>query len=282
MLIQNQKERIIIMKKILIILMAISFAAVMLTGCTSGNKSTTQAKISVIGSTSVQPLAQEMADEYDAAQIDYQGVGSSAGIKAVIDGTADIGTSSRELKADEKASGIKEYIIAYDGIAVALNPSNTVENLTTQQVASIFKGEIKNWKEIGGADEEIIVVSREAGSGTRDAFEELTSLVKDKASLLYEKALIADGNGAVKQNIASKKSAIGYLSIGYIDSTVKAAKIDGTEATEANVKEGKYKIMRPFLMLTKGEEKPEVKAFLDYVLGDNGQTIVAKSYIRVK
>ncbi len=278
------------MKKLLMLLLVLSTSAVLFAGCADNKQSSsanvqqskTKAKISVIGSTSVQPLAQEIADTYDAAQIDYQGVGSSAGIKAVIDGTADIGTSSRELKDEEKASNIKEYIIAYDGIAVVLNPANTVSELTQAQVASIFKGEIKNWKEVGGADEEIIVVSREAGSGTRDAFEEITKLVKDKVSQLSDKALIADGNGAVKQNVASKKNAVGYLSIGYLDTTVKAAKVDGTAATEQNVKEGKYKIMRPFIMMTKGEEKPEVKAFIDYVMGDKGQAVVAKSYISIK
>ncbi len=278
------------MKKLLMLLLVLSTSAVLFAGCADNKQSSsanvqqskTKAKISVIGSTSVQPLAQEIADTYDAAQIDYQGVGSSAGIKAVIDGTADIGTSSRELKDEEKASNIKEYLIAYDGIAVVLNPANTVSELTTAQVASIFKGEIKNWKEVGGADEEIIVVSREAGSGTRDAFEEITKLVKDKVSQLSDKALIADGNGAVKQNVASKKNAVGYLSIGYLDTTVKAAKVDGTAATEQNVKEGKYKIMRPFIMMTKGEEKPEVKAFIDYVMGDKGQAVVAKSYISIK
>jgi len=279
------------MKKIFILL---TVATLLLTACGT-NPQTTPAKsekISVVGSTSVQPLAQELADEYskNGAVIDIQGVGSSAGIKAAIDGTCDIGTSSRELKADEKASGVKEYIIAYDGIAVVVNPKNIITNLTADQVTKIFKGEIKNWNEVGGVDKEIIVVSREAGSGTRGAFEEIMKLEKEiekdgkkvKASALYEKAQVAEGNGAIKQNIASKENAIGYLSIGFIDNTVKASKIDGIDATEANVKAKTYKVMRPFLMLTKGEEKPEVKAFLEFIMGETGQKIVSEKYITIK
>ena len=279
------------MKKIFAIL---TVATLLLTGC-GENQPTTPTKsekISIVGSTSVQPLAQELADEYskNGAVIDIQGVGSSAGIKAAIDGTCDIGTSSRELKADEKASGVKEYVIAYDGIAVVINPKNTIANLTADQVTKIFKGEIKNWNEVGGVDKEIIVVSREAGSGTRGAFEEIMKLEKEiekdgkkvKASALYEKAQVAEGNGAIKQNIASKENAIGYLSIGFIDNTVKASKIDGIDATEANVKAKTYKVMRPFLMLTKGEEKPEVKAFLEFIMGETGQKIVSEKYITIK
>jgi len=154
----------------------------------------------------------------------------------------------------------------------------------------IFKGEIKNWKEVGGEDKEIIVVSREAGSGTRTAFEELMKVQKDaekdgktvKVSALYEKAQVAEGNGAIKQNIASKENAIGYISIGFIDSTLKTSKIDGVDATEANVKAKTYKVMRPFLMLTKGEEKPGTKAFINFIMGDAGQKIVSEKYITIK
>lgn len=279
------------MKKIFALL---TVATLLLTGC-GANQPTTPTKsekISIVGSTSVQPLAQELADEYskNGAQIDIQGVGSGAGIKAITDGTCDIGTSSRELTAEEKATGLKEYVIAYDGIAVVFNPKNTVSNLTVDQVAKIFKGEIKNWKEVGGEDKEIIVVSREAGSGTRTAFEELMKVQKDaekdgktvKVSALYEKAQVAEGNGAIKQNIASKENAIGYISIGFIDSTLKTSKIDGVDATEANVKAKTYKVMRPFLMLTKGEEKPGTKAFINFIMGDAGQKIVSEKYITIK
>lgn len=277
------------MKKIFAML---TVATLLLTGCGANPQTTKTEKISIVGSTSVQPLAQELADEYskNGTQIDIQGVGSGAGIKAIQDGTCDIGTSSRELTAVEKATGLKEYIIAYDGIAVVFNPKNTVSNLTIDQASKIFKGEIKNWKEVGGEDKEIIVVSREAGSGTRTAFEELMKVQKDaekdgktvKVSALYEKAQVAEGNGAIKQNIASKENAIGYISIGFIDSTLKASKIDGIDATEANVKAKTYKVMRPFLMLTKGQENPATKAFIDYIMGDAGQKIVSEKYITIK
>lgn len=246
-------------------------------------------KISIVGSTSVQPLAQSLADEYktknDKVEIDIQGVGSSAGIKAIYDGTCDIGTSSRELKAEEKAWGLTEHIIAIDGIAVVVNPKNKVLDLKKDQITKIFKGEIKNWKEVGGIDKEIIVVSREDGSGTRGAFDELTKLeeTKDgkKVNHLVENALIAEGNGAVKANIAAKENAIGYVSVGYIDNTIMPVKVEGVEATTENIKAKKYAIARPFLMLTKGELKPEVKAFLDYILSE-GQATVSKHYITVK
>ncbi len=279
------------MKKIFALL---TVATLLLTGCGANPQTTPKKaeKISIVGSTSVQPLAQELADEYskNGTQIDIQGVGSGAGIKAITDGTCDIGTSSRDLTAEEKSKGLKEYIIAYDGIAVVFNPKNTVSNLSVEQVSKIFKGEIKHWKEVGGDDKEIIVVSREAGSGTRTAFEELLKVQKDaekdgktvKVSALYEKAQVAEGNGAIKQNIASKENAIGYISIGFIDNTLKASKIDGIDATEANVKAKTYKVMRPFLMLTKGQENPATKAFIDYIMGDAGQKIVAAKYITIK
>lgn len=244
--------------------------------------------ITIAGSTSVQPLAQELADAFSDinkdVKIDVQGGGSGVGIKAAADGTADIGTSSRDLKPEEK-TGITETVIALDGIAVVVNPKNAVSDLTVEQIQKIFKGEIKNWKEVGGADKAIVIVVREAGSGTRGAFEELMKLDKkegDKTiSLVAQTALVQEGNGAVKAAIASKEDAIGYLSLGFVDNTVKASKVGGVEATVDNVKNKSYKISRPFLMLTKGELKPEMKAFIDYILGA-GQELVKKNYITVK
>jgi phosphate transport system substrate-binding protein len=245
--------------------------------------------ISVVGSTSVAPLAQELADEFNKTEtglkIDIQAVGSSAGIKAAIDGSGDIGMSSRDLKEEEKGERLTEHVIAMDGIAIAVHPNNKVTDLTAEQITKIFKGEIKNWKEVGGDDKEILVVSREAGSGTRGAFEELTSLEGKKNgktfSLLAVEALIAEGNGAVKANIASKENAIGYLSLGYLDDTVKTVIVDGVEPTVENIKAKKYVVSRPFLMLTKDDMKPEVKAFIDYIMSDEGQKIVAENYISV-
>lgn len=286
-------KKLINLKAIATMVTLLFSMTVIFTACGSSNESNSgklQGKISVVGSTSVQPLAQELADDFNITEtellIDIQGVGSSAGIKAITDGTCDIGASSRELTKEEQAAGLTEKVIAIDGIAAIVNSSNSASDLTKEQLAKIFKGEIKNWKEVGGVDKEILVVSREAGSGTRGAFEELLKLQKkegDKTiSLVKSDALIAEGNGAVKANIASKDNAIGYISIGFVDKTVKALKIGGIEATEANVKAKTYSISRPFLMLTKGEMKPEVKAFMDYILGDKGQAVVAKKYISVK
>lgn len=241
-----------------------------------------QGTVSIIGSTSVQPIAQTLADEFSSIEtgikVDIQGVGSTAGVKAANDGTANIGTASRELKTEEKEWGLTEHVIALDGIAIAIHPENTITDLTKEQAAQIFKGEITNWKEVGGADAEIIVVSREDGSGTRGAFEEILKMEGE----LSEKALIAEGNGAVKQNIATKTNAIGYVSLGYLDNSIKALKIDGVEATVANIQSNQYTVSRPFLMLTKGEPTPETKAFLNFIMSSEGQKIVAEDYIPVK
>jgi len=246
--------------------------------------------ISIIGSTSVQPLAQELADAYSAKnkaiKIDVQGIGSTAGIKAISDGTCDIGTSSRDLAKEEKTWNLTEHVIAIDGIAVIVNPKNSITNLTKEQITKIFKGEIKNWKEIGGIDKEIMVVSREAGSGTRGAFEEMLKIVETKngktVSYLKNDALIAQGNGAVIVNVAGKENAIGYASLGLLNDTIKAVKVNGVDATTDNVKNGKYAISRPFIMLTKGEENSKIKSFLNFIISDEGQKIVSKNYIVVK
>ncbi len=272
-------------------LLSIVLAGIMvLSGCgasndTGNNGETSNVKISIVGSTSVQPLAEDFAESYanvkQGAKVDVQGVGSSAGIKAAIDGTCDIGTSSRDLKEDEKSKGIVEHKIAVDGIGVVVNPKNQVGELTQEQVVKIFKGEITNWKDVGGADQEIIVVSREEGSGTRSAFEEILKLQEERDgktySLLANDALIAEGNGAVKSNIASKEAAIGYLSIGVMDSSVKGIKLDGAEPTEDNVVNGSYKLSRPFLMVTKGEATGDTKDFIDWILSDDGQKIVTEA-----
>ncbi|RCX17540.1 phosphate ABC transporter substrate-binding protein (PhoT family) [Anaerobacterium chartisolvens] len=239
--------------------------------------------ITIVGSTSVQPLAEALADEFGTAnpgvKIDVQGGGSTTGVKAANDGTGDIGNSSRDLKDEEKAWGLTEHVIALDGIAVAVNPSNAVQDLTKDQLIKIFTGEIVNWKEVGGADKEILIVSREAGSGTRGAFEEILK-IEDKVK---SDALVAEGTGAVMANVASKDNAIGYISLGSMDKTVKGLKIDGVEPTVENIKAKTYIIARPFLMLTKGDLKPEVKAFIDFIMSDKGQeTVVSQKFISSK
>ncbi|RKD25306.1 phosphate ABC transporter substrate-binding protein, PhoT family [Caminicella sporogenes DSM 14501] len=275
------------MKKIFSIILIGILTVSLFTGCSQKkvsveNNDVLKGTIAVVGSTSVTPVAQNLADKFMSihpeVKIDVQGIGSSAGIKAASNGSADIGMASRNLKEKEKEWGLTQHVIAYDGIAVVVNPNNPVKELTKEQIAKIFKGEIKNWKEVGGPDKEILVVSREAGSGTRGAFEEIVGI----ENAVREDALVAEGNGAVKANVASKEYAIGYLSFAYLDDSVKALKVDGAEPTVENIKAGNYKISRPFLMVTKGEIKPAAKAYLDFILSDEGQKIVGEKLITVK
>lgn len=237
--------------------------------------------INIAGSTSVQPLAEELAKEFMAknkgVKVFVQGGGSSAGIKSALTGTADIGTSSRELKPEE--TGLHETIIAKDGIAIVVNKSNSVTDLSMENLQKIYTGEVTNWKQVGGPDEKIVVVNREAGSGTRGAFEEL---VLGKLTNTNN-CLVQASTGAVQQTVAVTKEAIGYISLGSLDpKTVKALSIDEIPCTEANILAKKYKIQRPFLMLTKGAPSGVTKAFLEWILTPAGQKVVGKEYITVK
>lgn len=254
-------------------------------------------RVTLSGSTSVQPLAQALADEFNGLNpgvtVDIQVGGSSVGITNAYEKVTDIGNSSRDLKEEEKAWNLTEHKIAVDGIAVVINPANNVTDLTIEQIVKIFTGEITNWKDVGGDDKEIIVVTREPGSGTRGAFEEILKLTKTEkdangnevaVSLIRKDALVCNENGVVKATVASpgKEYSIGYMSLGYVDDTVKAIQVDGTEATVENIKAGSYGISRPFLMLTNGEMKTEVEAFIDFIMSSAGQDIVeANHYIRV-
>ncbi len=239
-------------------------------------------KIVVVGSTSVSPTIEKLAADFmenvePGVTIEVQSVGSSAGIKAAGDGTGDIGMASRNIKEEEKALGLDEYILGFDGIAVVTHPSNEVKDLSSEQIQKIFAGEITNWSEVGGKDVEIIVVSREEGSGTRGAFEELMGL--DKEVLVTGDAVIAEGNGAVKAQVASKEDAIGYLSLSYLDETVQQLKVDGVEGTPENIKDGSYKVSRPFLLLTKPEKSEAVEAFFKYFETDNAKKIIEDQHL---
>ncbi|PHV70338.1 phosphate-binding protein [Sporanaerobium hydrogeniformans] len=244
-------------------------------------------KISIVGSTTVAEPMEKLVAKYkemgNTDNLEVQGNGSSAGIKAAMEGTADIGMSSRELKEEEKASGIEETVIAYDGIAVVVHPSNGVEDLTKAQIKDIFEGKITNWSEVGGIDKDIVVVTREAGSGTRGAFEEILKLLdENKASTITEVALVAEGTGTVMKTVATKEASIGFVSEGFLDDTVKALKVDGTPCTVENVKGGTYAISRPLILVNKSDVKPEAKAVIDFILGKEGQSIMAEKYIPVK
>ncbi len=242
--------------------------------------------VEVAGSTSVQPLAEDLAKAFSAkypdVKINIQGGGSSVGVSSATDGTADIGNVSRALKDAEKAE-LKDYTIALDGITVAVNPMNTVSALTAEQVTKIFKGEIKNWKEVGGADEPIIVIIREASSGTRDGFQEFFKLQEKVDGKLKEfvteDAVETNDNGSMMTNIAGKEGAIGYCSLGSANDTIKLLSVDGVAPTEATILDGTYKYQRPFVMATKGEAPGLAKAFIEWVMGDEGKAIISKKYI---
>ena len=230
--------------------------------------------ISMSGSTSMEELVKAMAEDFMAKNpgvtIDPQFNGSGQGIKDAQEGKADIGNSSRELKDEE--TGLVPTTVAIDGIAVIINTANTAADLTMEQLAKIYTGEIKNWSEVGGADAPIVVIGRDAASGTRGAFEEIVG-VKDACAYAQEK----DSTGGVKTAVASTPDAIGYVSLeaANSDDTVKKLTIDAVEATEENIVAGSYKLSRPFIMAVKeGEVKPEVQAFLDYALSADGQAIV--------
>ena len=246
-------------------------------------------KIVMAGSTSVQPLSDELAEAFmkknPGVKIEVQGGGSSVGIKAAQDGVADIGMSSRELKKEEKK--VYEVTIALDGIAVIVNSSNKVSDLTMAQIKDIFTGKITNWKEVGGSDKKIIVVTREDGSGTRGAFIEITGVQgKDAAGKtvdnMTKNALVQPSTGAVKQTVSNTPDAIGYISLGALDKDVKAVKVEGIEATEGNIKSKKYKIFRPYLYLTKDEPRGIVRQFIDFALSAEGQKIVGQDYITIR
>lgn len=261
-------------------LLALLVSAVSVTGCGKGAEqdkvqggSALEGTITVAGSTSVQPFSEVLAEKFmeknPKVKINVQGGGSGQGITAATSGAAQIGASSRELKAEEKAQ-LVETKIAMDGIAIVVNPANPVADLTTDQIKNIFMGNIKNWKEVGGPDAAITVVSREEGSGTRTAFEELLMAKQP----VVKTAIVQSSTGAVNTTVAGDKNAIGYDSLASVDKSLKAVKIDGVEANAANVKNGSYKASRPFLYLTKGQPEGLSKAFIDFVMSAEGQQIM--------
>ncbi|MDM7998578.1 MAG: phosphate ABC transporter substrate-binding protein [Dehalococcoidia bacterium] len=264
----------------LAILVVLAVLGTMLAGCGQAPAGT----VSIAGSTTVQPLAETLADafmdKYPDVRIDVGGGGSSVGVTSVKNGTVDIGTSSREIKEEELP--IVKHLVARDGIAIIVRPGNPVNGLTRAQVRDIFSGVITNWKEVGGPDHDIYVVVRESGSGTRAAFEEMVMAKPEPAVSIVSTALQQSSNGGVKQAVGGDSYAIGFISFGYVDDTVKALDIDGIEATAENAKNGTYPIVRPLYFLTKEEPTGLVKDFIDFCLSDEGQAIVAdEGYVTV-
>ena len=246
----------------------------------------TSDQISVAGSTTVQPLAEKLAEAFGAynpdVRIDVQGGGSSVGVKSAGQGQVDIGAASREVKESEleEYPDLKVFTIARDGIAIVVHPDVAVDELTKDQVRDIFAGEIVNWSEVGGPDKAIVVVSREEGSGTRAAFEEM--VMGDEGPVIVDTAILQPSNGAVRTTVSTTPDSVGFLSFGYLDASVKALKVDGVEATEANAASGAYPVVRPLNMMTNGEPGGLAKAWLDFILGDEGQAVVVEEgYISV-
>ncbi|MDW8518342.1 phosphate ABC transporter substrate-binding protein [Priestia flexa] len=232
--------------------------------------------LAISGSTSVGPLAEKLAAKYEEKNninIEINQIGSSAGITNATSGVSEIGMSSRDLKEEEKATGLKEHIIAYDGIVVITHPTNKVKNLSTEEVKKIFTGEITNWKELGGGDMEIVVVSREDGSGSRDAFQEIVGYSSGE---LIKNAIVASGNGNIKTTVATNKHAVGFVSFEYIDESVATLNINGVQPTADNVLQQKYSLSRPFLFVNKQETlSEEGQKFIDYILSPEGQKIAS-------
>ena len=301
------------MKKLVSILLASCLALAAFSGCTSGTTSSSSSAASsqpassaaassapesseasseaasseataelsgmvkISGSTSVESLSKALGEAFTGINpqvtVDVQGGGSGAAIKNVTEGVSDIGSLSRELNEEEKANGFTETVIAIDGIAVVVNPANTASDLTIDQIASIFKGEITNWSEVGGTDGEIVVIGREAGSGTRDGFEEIVG-VADACKYTSE----LGETGQVKAQVAATPGAIGYISAGYVDDTVKALMVDGIACSTDTVKDGSYAIQRPFIMVCKPDVSAVAQAYLDFILSAEGQQIVADQH----
>jgi phosphate transport system substrate-binding protein len=257
---------------LLLLISAASFLSCGRTSFSSGPSD--RNTVTVAGSTSVMPFTEKLAEHFKMERprivVDVQGGGSSAGIQAVLNRTVDIGMSSRELKGDERV--LTEIVICHDGIAVVVHPRNPLKNLTIEQVRAIYSGKIINWKQLGWIDRGIDAVTREEGSGTRAAFEELMMGKRE----ISDAIMVQDSNGSVKEVVATDPYAIGFISVGVVDAKVRALSVGGIAPTQANIKGRKYRIIRPFLYLTAGEPSESARLFIDYVLSREGQRILKK------
>ena len=232
--------------------------------------------VTLAGSTSMEKLANAMneafMEKYPSVSATAEFTGSSAGIESLAAGSVDIGDASRALSDDEKGQGIVENIVAIDGIAVITDIDNTITDIKSEDLAKVYTGEITNWKDLGGKDEQIVVIGREAGSGTRDAFEELMD-VKDSCKYAQE----LDSTGAVLAKVAATPGAVGYVSLDVLDDTVNGLQINSVEPTEENILAGTYVLQRPFVMATKGEiseQSEQVQAYFDFINSEDGQNVI--------
>ena len=277
------------MKKFLTLALTAVMALSLLTACGSKNdnsadtntdgsntETTLSGTVSTDGSTSMEKVINSLGESFMAMNKDvkftYNPTGSGSGIQAVSEGRCDIGLSSRALKDDEKASGLVETVVALDGIAIVVNPENPVSDLDIDTIAKIYTGEITNWKDVGGNDAEVVLIGREAGSGTRDGFESITDT---KDACQYRQELTSTGD--VINTVSQNPDAIGYASLSAVGDSVKALTVGGVEATEATVKDGSYVVQRPFVLVTKEGTKlsPAAQAFFDYALSADAASIIA-------
>ncbi|MEI6516716.1 MAG: phosphate ABC transporter substrate-binding protein [bacterium] len=256
-----------VIKRLFMVVVAVGL--VLAAGCGKGREGITMA-----GSTAFQPFAEKLAEQYMATHpelsVTVQGGGSSLGVKSCLSGAAQIGMADL-VKLPAEADALKSIVAAQDGIAVVLNPASTVSALTMDQVRDIFAGKISNWKDVGGSDHSISVISREAGSGTRSSFEQVLGGIK-----LSGDALIQDSNGTIRETVANDPNAIGYLSHGLVNAKIKSVTVDGYSCTEKDIMAGRYKLVRPIFLMAKQDASPACKAFLDYILSPEAQELIHK------
>ena len=260
------------MRALITAIVFFSLLAVLLTDWSGGKGET----LDVIGSNSVQPFAEILAEEFNEQRhdfkVDVQGGGSTVGVQATRDGIADVGMASRSLKKEESAE-FTPVTIARDGLAIVVHRTNPVTDLSVKQVRSMFAGETTNWRDVGGTDAPIRLIVREESSGTREAF---MTLVMGKGLHVARTAISQDSNGAIKELVKDDPYAIGFMSLGLVTKELKALKVDGVEATVELVMSGKYPLVRPFLFITKGPPKERAQKFIDFVLSDHGQSILER------
>ena len=253
-------------------MLAALLAISMLTGCGGSEEA---GSVATDGSTSMEKVIGGLGEAFQSEtgiSFTYNPTGSGSGIKAVQEGRCDIGLSSRDLKAEEKEAGLTGTVLAYDGIAVIVNPENPVSDLSVETIAKIYTGEITNWSEVGGNDAEIVLIGREAGSGTRDGFESITDT---EDACQYRQELTSTGD--VITTVAQNPGAIGYASVASVKDTVKALTVDGVAATEENIKDGSYVVQRPFVLVTKSDAKlsDAAQKFFDYITSSDANEIIS-------
>jgi len=280
-----------IMKKTAITGMIVALALMTFTACGGGDDATGDdaaagGSVVIAGSTSVQPLSEMLAEQFmsenDGITVEVQGGGSGQGVKAIEEKIADFGALSRGVKEEEESVVGEEHTIAMDGIAVVVNKDTGVDDISMEEIKQIYVGEITNWKDLGGEDEDIVVVSREEGSGTRGAFTELTGVMEkdengEEIDNTVDTALIQGSTGAVTQTVSSTPFSVGYVSLGSLDESVKALTIDNVVASNENVLNDTYKLSRPFIYISDAEISEAAQAYLDFVMSDDGQAIVEEA-----